>query len=385
VEGFILQVLTANPWLIWVFLGLFVLVVFIAVLIQQREFRSPFFGIGGRTPPPTASAIPSAQPIQQTFNLGQQLTEEQYEIIYQRFIKRWEAEHPNVPAAISEPQEKATIRHKTEPVVLGNTADAKDANQDEIPARPPLFTPVEPPTRVVELFKIKLTVDNKVRKVFFARGGDGWAGVGMASVETFLDYSVNAGFITRELADEVRGLHGEMIPWIYGQDVPDEFFERIQIIASDIIRRLDIAEHLTERTPLSDAQLRELVSKVSERVRELNEVQGGMVAASSIGELDPYSALHSARYAFEKKLITVAISYGVHQPSAGALGRVAEAQALNKLGVIPPDLVSDILDFEVFWNNVEQGRVATQQEIETMIQLAGHIFNKLATVPYGPG
>ena len=67
----------------------------------------------------------------------------------------------------------------------------------------------------------------------------GWAGVSLADPRTFIEYGVKSKILSKELAEEINSFYWELIPGIYGSEpVSEEFLERVQVIALDIMRQL---------------------------------------------------------------------------------------------------------------------------------------------------
>lgn len=203
-ENYIITLLTQNPWLIWIILIVLIVLVIIAVL-QGRKVSIPGFEFGAKETTTLSSPQP-VSPVTLIKNIysepPRRLSEEEYERIYQRVVAHWEAEYS---------------KKKTKTIE-------------------PVFVPPEPPEETIELFKIQLALENKIKEVVVSWWG-GWAGASLSPSSVFLERASH-GLFSKELLGEISNFYVEITPGIYGTPEQGDL-NRVQIIALDIMRQLD--------------------------------------------------------------------------------------------------------------------------------------------------
>jgi len=211
-EEFFIAVLQRYGWIAWIFIGLGLFLIFVA-FAQGREIDLKFLRIG-----PTSSVSPSnspqTPPIQQTFHLTpQQLSDEQYEEISIRVSARIRAEQQTL--------EKSQVP--------GEPAAKQEYSKLE-------FAPLDLPDRVVQLLKIRHTIEVKIREVFSRQ--EHFMMMGVAPTSRYLEYGA-MGVFPPSFFDAMQGLDWEMNQIIYAGVLDDEQFERAQVVASEVMRQLE--------------------------------------------------------------------------------------------------------------------------------------------------
>jgi hypothetical protein len=187
VDQFILSFLQQYGWLAWLLLAIIVVIV-VTAFIQGRTINLFGLEIGPKQSENTVDATQVIGAHQASDKITiytgpQELSEEQYEKVYQRVKARWEAEHP----------ERKQLAAKL------------------------MFTPIDPPERVWEIVRIQWTIDRMLERL--PRSG--------------------AELVSAELHTELHGLRWETVRSVEGSKVEDADFEKIQVVASDIMRQLD--------------------------------------------------------------------------------------------------------------------------------------------------
>jgi len=93
------------------------------------------------------------------------------------------------------------------------------------------------PERIQRVLQIRWAIQQKVRELGFG-SLDGWAGISMASPETFLQLLKEYGHIDPELADSIGSFLGESGIASYESDISEEHLAYIEDLGSEILPRI---------------------------------------------------------------------------------------------------------------------------------------------------
>ncbi len=211
---FLLSLLDKYPWLIYVVLVIFsvLLILFIIGVIQGREVSIYPPKIGSKVKKSDQSKNPTYKPSvtqsqQQTQNVNiyQSMTQEQIDEVASRIA------------------EKVIVIRK------------------EVNNQPPkfLYQPSELSDSLKYIYSARHEIERKVRNLVLTYGGE-WAGHSMASFDTYLRYAKNGNVISKELHQEISDFYIMYTqPMINFEGVSDEQLLEVQYLATHINKQLD--------------------------------------------------------------------------------------------------------------------------------------------------
>lgn len=195
-ERVILEFLNQNPKIINVVLVFMALVILYA-LLKGRKIKVPFVEVGEE---------PKGHKITTIYNF-----------------------YPGASDYSNSEIEEKFLEVRKEIKTMTNEAQDKDIE---------LYQPLDLPERNLYIYKAKVDIDNKIRRISRSHFGS-WAGSSLAGVDQYLDAAVGEEIISEDLLGEISNFNILILPGIFGHDIGDEYFFEIKVLATKLVRRLD--------------------------------------------------------------------------------------------------------------------------------------------------